>query len=79
MRRALGGHNQPGSGIQKSVTSRHYATTTKMDAAIVSVVKELEHTGISSLKDEQTIALKAFLEEKHVSGVNRTPRINGKS
>ena len=43
------------------------ANTTKMDAAIVSAVNELEH--ILSLKDEQTIALKAFLEEKHVSAV----------
>ena len=38
-----------------------------MDAAIVSIVKELEH--ISSLNDQQTIALKAFLEEKHVSAL----------
>ena len=50
-----------------------------MDATIFSVVNELEHTGISSLKDEQAIALKAFLEEKHVSEVLPTPSMNGKS
>ena len=43
------------------------ATKTKMEAAIVSAVNELEH--ILSLKDEQTIALKAFLEKKDVFAV----------
>ena len=38
-----------------------------MDAAIATVVNDLEN--ISSLKDEQTIALKAFVEKKDVFAV----------